>query len=134
MFHGTFAERIEGIRDRLPRVKLWLWVDDGSGPCPDWATPYEAAAEAGTAEPVQGPWGRDGDHLLLLYTGGTTGMPKGVMWRQDDLFRSLVGTFIPAVRDAEPDLAARPGRRARRPASSACRPARSCTAPAASPS
>ena len=53
---------------------------------------------------MQGPWGRDGDHLLLLYTGGTTGMPKGVMWRQDDLFRSLVGTFIPAVRDAEPDL------------------------------
>ena len=33
------------------------------------------------------PWGRSGDHLLLLYTGGTTGMPKGVMWRQDDLFR-----------------------------------------------
>ena len=43
----------------------------------------------------RGPWGRDGDHLLLLYTGGTTGMPKGVMWRQDDLFRSLVGTFLP---------------------------------------
>jgi fatty-acyl-CoA synthase len=53
---------------------------------------------------VRGDWGRDGDHLLLLYTGGTTGMPKGVMWRQDDLFRSLVGTFMPQVRDAEPDL------------------------------
>ena len=35
------------------------------------------------------PWGRDGDDLLLLYTGGTTGMPKGVMWRQDDLFSVL---------------------------------------------
>ena len=43
---------------------------------------------------MAGPWGRDGDHLLLLYTGGTTGMPKGVMWRQDDLFRALVGTFV----------------------------------------
>ena len=40
---------------------------------------------------MQGPWGRDGDHLLMLYTGGTTGMPKGVMWRQDDLFRNLAG-------------------------------------------
>jgi 3-oxocholest-4-en-26-oate---CoA ligase len=104
VFHGTFAERIEGIRGSLPLIKLWLWVDDGAGPCPEWATPYEAAAEAGTPEAVRGPWGRDGDHLLLLYTGGTTGMPKGVMWRQDDLFRTLVGTVIPGVRDAEPDL------------------------------
>jgi acyl-CoA synthetase (AMP-forming)/AMP-acid ligase II len=101
VFHGTFAERIEGIKDRVPRVTTWLWVDDGSGPCPAWATPYEAAAAAGGAEPVSGPWGRSGDHLLLLYTGGTTGMPKGVMWRQDDLFRTLVGTFIPAVKDAD---------------------------------
>ena len=43
---------------------------------------------------MAGPWGRDGDHLLMLYTGGTTGMPKGVMWRQDDLFRTIVGTFV----------------------------------------
>ncbi|MFL6203829.1 MAG: AMP-binding protein [Acidimicrobiales bacterium] len=104
VFHGTFSERIEGIRERVPRVKLWLWVDDGSGDCPGWATPYETAAEAGDTEPVRGAWGRDGDHLLLLYTGGTTGMPKGVMWRQDDLFQSLVGTFLPTVRNTEPDL------------------------------
>ena len=104
VFHGTFSDRIAGIRERVPRVKLWLWVDDGSGDCPDWATPYEPAAVAGGSDPVQGSWGRDGDHLLLLYTGGTTGMPKGVMWRQDDLFRSLVGTFLPTVRDGEADL------------------------------
>ncbi len=103
VFHGSFAERIEGIRARVPRVKLWLWVDDGDGACPSWAAPYEAAALAGDGSPVAGPWGRDGDHLLLLYTGGTTGMPKGVMWRQDDLFRTLVGTFVPAVRDNDPD-------------------------------
>ena len=103
VFHGSFAERIERIRARVPRVKLWLWVDDGSGPCPDWATPYEAAAKAGTAERVAGPWGRDGGHLFLLYTGGTTGMPKGVMWRQDDLFRNLVGTLVPVAREQDPD-------------------------------
>ena len=34
-------------------------------------------------------WGRSADDLFLLYTGGTTGMPKGVMWRQDDLFALL---------------------------------------------
>ncbi len=38
------------------------------------------------AERVEAPWGRSGDDLYMLYTGGTTGMPKGVMWRQDDLF------------------------------------------------
>jgi 3-oxocholest-4-en-26-oate---CoA ligase len=103
VFHGSFTERVESVRDRVPGVKLWLWVDDGSGPCPDWAQPYAAAADAGTDEPVAGPWGRDGDHLLLLYTGGTTGMPKGVMWRQDDLVRNLVGTLNPAVRTTEPD-------------------------------
>jgi 3-oxocholest-4-en-26-oate---CoA ligase len=103
VFHGTFAERIENIRAKLPRIKLWLWVDDGAGACPDWASPYEDAAGAGTPESVAGPWGRDGDHLLLLYTGGTTGMPKGVMWRQDDLIRNLVGTFNPEVRTTDPD-------------------------------
>ena len=89
VFHGTFAEQIEDIRAKVPRIGTWLWVDDGSGPCPTWATPYESAAETGTDDNVAGAWGRSGDHLLLLYTGGTTGMPKGVMWRQDDLFGVL---------------------------------------------
>ncbi len=35
VFHGTFAERVDSIRGRLPKVKAWLWVDDGSGDCPD---------------------------------------------------------------------------------------------------
>ena len=89
IFHGTFAERIEHLRDRVPRVRTWLWVDDGSGECPAWATPYESAAESAPAGRTVAPWGRSGDHLLLLYTGGTTGMPKGVMWRQDDLLGAL---------------------------------------------
>ncbi len=89
VFHGTFTERIERILDRAPAVKGWLWVDDGSGPCPDWATPYEDAAKSAIGR-VRAPWGRSGDDLYMLYTGGTTGMPKGVMWRQDDLFARLI--------------------------------------------
>ena len=90
VFHGTFSERIDVLRGKLPKVRGWLWVDDGSGPCPDWATPYEAAAAAGAASGRTVPsWGRHGDDLYLLYTGGTTGMPKGVMWRQDDVFALL---------------------------------------------
>ncbi len=89
VFHGTFTEHVERVRDRVPRVRTWLWVDDGSGPCPDWAVPYEEAAASHPGR-VQGPWGRDGDHLYMLYTGGTTGMPKGVMWRQDDHIRNVI--------------------------------------------
>jgi 3-oxocholest-4-en-26-oate---CoA ligase len=89
VFHGAFAEQCNAVRNRVPKVRTWLWVDDGTGPCPDFATPYEQAAGAGSDENVSASWGRSGDHLLLLYTGGTTGMPKGVMWRQDDLFGVL---------------------------------------------
>ena len=69
-------------------MQTWLWVDDGSDSCPEWAIPYEEAAASATERTIP-PWGRSGDDLLLLYTGGTTGMPKGVMWRQHDLFVTL---------------------------------------------
>ena len=85
VFHGTFAGRIERIRERLPTVRTWLWVDDGTAACPSWASRYEDAAKSAAGR-VRAPWGRSGDDLVILYTGGTTGMPKGVMWRQDDLF------------------------------------------------
>ncbi len=89
VFHGTFTDQIEAVRARVPRITTWLWVDDGVGPCPDWATPYEELASVGSDKNVSAPWGRSGDHLMLIYTGGTTGMPKGVMWRQDDVFGVL---------------------------------------------
>ena len=40
---------------------------------------------------------RSGDEYLFLYTGGTTGMPKGVMWRQEDLFWALAEGVYPLV-------------------------------------
>jgi 3-oxocholest-4-en-26-oate---CoA ligase len=89
VFHGSFAERIERIRDRLDKVATWLWVDDGEGDCPEWAVAYETAAATET-DRVVAPWGRGDDDLLLMYTGGTTGMPKGVMWRQDSLVKAVV--------------------------------------------
>ena len=52
VFHGTFADTIGPIRAGLPKVRCWLWVDDGSGGCPDWAIPYEeAAASPGDMRP-----------------------------------------------------------------------------------
>jgi 3-oxocholest-4-en-26-oate---CoA ligase len=97
VFHGTFADRVDGVRHRVPGVRSWLWVDDGTASCPPWAVPYEEAAETTGVhgdhghQRVAAPWGRGPDDLHMLYTGGTTGMPKGVMWRQDDLFARLNG-------------------------------------------
>ncbi len=88
VFHGAFADTCAAMRARCPMIHTWLWVDDGSGPCPDWAVPYESAAAAGRQR-VRPPWGRSADDLYLLYTGGTTGAPKGVMWRQGDVIGSL---------------------------------------------
>jgi fatty-acyl-CoA synthase len=87
VFHGAFAERVDTVRARASGVRLWLWVDDGTGPCPDWAVPYEDAASAApVGVRTRSSTPRSGDDLYFLYTGGTTGMPKGVMWRQDDLY------------------------------------------------
>ncbi len=112
VFHGSYAPLIEQLRGRVPQIRSWLWVEDGTGPCPDWASSYEeAAAHAGPLPNIR----RSGDDLVLLYTGGTTGMPKGVMWRQDDLFMAL-GAATSGKYGNEQDLdfarsrVARPGR------------------------
>ena len=91
IFHGVFADRCGELRSRVPNVHTWIWVDDGSGPCPPWAIAYETCAASAPCRVVP-PWGRSPDDLYILYTGGTTGMPKGVMWRQDDLVGTLDGT------------------------------------------
>jgi len=85
VFDEQFVDRCERLRRRLG-VKEWIWVGPDPSRCPDWAVPYEELATRPGAE-VRKP--RSGDDLLLVYTGGTTGMPKGVMWRQDDLFSVL---------------------------------------------
>jgi len=72
---------------------------------------YEAAL--GAAE-RSGDWverAPDGDDLIFLYTGGTTGMPKGVMWRNDDLYRALWQMARPGTEPPDPVASARAGKR-----------------------
>jgi fatty-acyl-CoA synthase len=90
VFHSSFAPIAEQLRAELPRVRRWYAVSDGAdgAPVPDWAVPYAQLVESGAPRAIA-PWGRSGDDLMLLYTGGTTGLPKGVMWRQDDVFHLL---------------------------------------------
>jgi fatty-acyl-CoA synthase len=73
--------------------------------------PYEAALAA--AAPG-GEWETrppSGDDLIFLYTGGTTGMPKGVMWRNDDLYVALWQMSRPGTEPPDPVAAARDGKR-----------------------
>jgi fatty-acyl-CoA synthase len=112
VFHSSFTEVLETIRGRLSSVKAWIAVAEPGHPVPAWASDYDAlVAQVPAQRPVKASWGRSGDDLLLLYTGGTTGMPKGVMWAQDDLVNvigaggnALLG--IPPAVDI-PDLIAR---------------------------
>ncbi|MDB5450364.1 MAG: CoA synthetase, long-chain fatty acid:CoA ligase, partial [Phenylobacterium sp.] len=102
VFHAGFTETLESIRGRLPQVKAWIAVAEPGYPAPPWAEDYETIVSATPAQrPVTAPWGRSPEDLMLLYTGGTTGMPKGVMWRQDDLF-NVVGAGGHAVMGIAP--------------------------------
>ena len=99
VFAGSLTDTVAQARTRLPNVKLWLHVDDGTLSRPDWAQDYEATATRPVSAPVTVQ--RSGEDLILIYTGGTTGRPKGVMWRQHDLYR-----VSDTARDAaEEDLA-----------------------------
>ena len=98
VFHGCFIGQVDELRPRCPEVRLWVHVGGGTGPCPDWAVPYEVVALSETRQ-VPAPWHRSGDDLILIYTGGTTGLPRGVMWRQHDLYLASNTTGDPAVAD-----------------------------------
>jgi fatty-acyl-CoA synthase len=90
IYHACFAPTLERIRSRLPKIGLWLQVDDGSGEelLRD-AIPYEQALAEADPKP---PEGLSADDLYILYTGGTTGMPKGVLWRQEDIFHAALSS------------------------------------------
>ena len=80
-----FLPVINEANTGLEPLKAMVVIDDGTDCVSDQeSVEYEAAMAAGSEERDFGP--RSGDDLYIIYTGGTTGMPKGVMWRQEDLF------------------------------------------------
>lgn len=103
VFHAAFTDTVNAVRARCTKVRLWLWVadthaNDNRAVCPAWAVPYEASAQDHPAR-VEAAWGRCGDDQILIYTGGTTGRPRGVMWRQHDLYVSSNTTGDPPQAD-----------------------------------
>jgi acyl-CoA synthetase (AMP-forming)/AMP-acid ligase II len=98
IYEATFAPQVVALRDRLPKVREWIEIADGA-PGNAFAEPYEeiAAQRAPRLDIERSP-----DDLVLLYTGGTTGMPKGVMWEHGALWRALGGGANPARGEAAP--------------------------------
>jgi acyl-CoA synthetase (AMP-forming)/AMP-acid ligase II len=93
LFGEAFAERVAALRPALPRVAHWLQC--GDAPPPAFAESVEALSTEGDGARLD--IARSPDDLLFIYTGGTTGMPKGVMWRHDDLWGALGhGAILPA--------------------------------------
>jgi 3-oxocholest-4-en-26-oate---CoA ligase len=88
VFHTSLTELVEAVRTDLPRVRAWIAVDDGP-PVPDWAADLATVVADGQGRAAAAPWARSEDDLVIIYTGGTTGMPKGVMWAQGDLVGAL---------------------------------------------
>jgi fatty-acyl-CoA synthase len=81
-FEACYAERILQIIKRLPRIKLLIQIDDGTGELLDSAVGFQDTIDQ---HPPQVRVQRDPSDLYMIYTGGTTGMPKGVMYENGAL-------------------------------------------------
>ncbi|MCX5137143.1 acyl-CoA synthetase [Streptomyces sp. NBC_00340] len=97
VFDAEFTDRVAAARPRAARLRHLVRVGAPAGGPDGASTPdvveFAAAAAAGSSE--RGFPARSADDQFIIYTGGTTGMPKGVMWRQEDLFFAGLGGGAP---------------------------------------
>ena len=95
LVHGAeFAPHIAAVRSDCPMLQTCLAYDDGSGVDSSVCDALDYEVTLGGASPERGFGTRSGDDLYMLYTGGTTGLPKGVMWRQEDFFKATIGPIM----------------------------------------
>ena len=90
-FHRILTPHVESLPARPPKLRSLIAVDDDSRADVSGleCTPYEAVVQAGSDERDFAH--RSADDHYILYTGGTTGMPRGVVWRQEDIFFATLG-------------------------------------------
>jgi acyl-CoA synthetase (AMP-forming)/AMP-acid ligase II len=89
LYHAAFAPRVAEVLPDLPQLRVLIQIADDSGNAVlDGAVDYETIMSCDWPEPTLQ---HSPDDLYVLYTGGTTGMPKGVLWRQHDIFMTSFG-------------------------------------------
>ena len=95
VYHRSLSDRLARIRDRLPQLRWCVVVDDGGAPGGAEVDGAEAFETVLAEHPPAARRGRAGDDLYMLYTGGTTGMPKGVMYEMGPFTENFLG-FVAA--------------------------------------
>ncbi len=91
VYEAEFGPIIESIAGNLPKLQHFLRLDDGTDVTDNLgATEYESAI-ANASSDRSALASRSPEDLYVLYTGGTTGMPKGVMWHQEGIFFAAMG-------------------------------------------
>ncbi|HWA63966.1 MAG TPA: acyl-CoA synthetase [Caulobacteraceae bacterium] len=100
-YDAQFAPRVAAIREALPKLKLLVEIDDGSGEHLEGAVRLEDVIATTAPHPRRA---HSPDDIYMLYTGGTTGMPKGVMYRQSEFSSGLAaavgGAELPKTTEA----------------------------------
>jgi 3-oxocholest-4-en-26-oate---CoA ligase len=100
-----FTPRVAAVAEAGAGLGAVVVIDDGSDAEPGAGTSFAAALAAASPERDFPP--RSNDDVYIIYTGGTTGYPKGVMWRHEDIWRTLAGgidfvTGVPLADEWEP--------------------------------
>jgi fatty-acyl-CoA synthase len=102
VFHTSLSDRVARVMDRCPKIRLWIQVDDGGESIAGAASYEKLLASYEPAPRIR----RSEDDVYMLYTGGTTGMPKGVMYNMGGMVQSFIGSIFPVLGLGMPQEAA----------------------------
>ncbi|HEY5156264.1 MAG TPA: AMP-binding protein, partial [Acidimicrobiales bacterium] len=98
-----FGPRVAAVLGEVPQLRHLVMIPDGSSASQEGLdqVAYDDALASGSPARDFAP--RSNDDIVIIYTGGTTGMPKGVMWRAEDIFYALVGGIDPFTHERVTD-------------------------------